>query len=769
MNGSGIASDTPPTSSFDISSKYGDSGAVANSSHPLDMTSDDPAVQHPTSDLREQASPVSEEQVKQIKELKQQQDLARDPELANGITNGSDVPIERTLTFELEQPIADENAMDIFTAHDDSKPEDSTGADIEMSMETAHTSHLPDHPPILNLDGSEVLRKSAPTPTPTAVGSALGSLAIDTAAMVTSSSPQPVQVMQDFSKSSAKLTRSREESEGEEAPAAKRSRTDGEGSQAPEFRIPDLPQTATVTNENGPDAAQPGSIVRPETSLPITKSQQKFLLKGLQNIRRLKDANAFNNPVDYVALNIPSYPDVIKRPMDLKRMEEKIKKEQYPSVDAYIADFDQVVQNSLTFNGAEHPVSVSARSIRGALDKQISNLPGPDVAEPSPVAKKSKKGPVVKAAPARRESRSSIGHAKSPTAASSPQTFALGPEGVPLIRRDSTVTDGRPKRLIHPPAPRDLPYANQKPKKKKFQLELRFCHEVLSDIKGKKYQVIAFPFVSPVDPVALNIPHYHKIIKKPMDLSTIEKNLIGGQYENAKEFEGDVRLMFSNCYKFNPPSDAVHTMGKELEQIFDTIWARKKQWIEEHAPASGPQSPRSSPELDDDDEEEEEEEEDQDEPDNGAISAMEKQIADMAKAVEQMKKRKSSPPVPAKKPTKGGKPAKKDVKRASVPAPVKTEKKGASKPAKVKRIPIVTYDQKQDISNRINSLPENRMANALAIIRDNMPNLKVMQTLWIEICLYVYLDSLNTFDRVFRKTRLSSTLMNCRTRCFISF
>ena len=78
-----------------------------------------------------------------------------------------------------------------------------------------------------------------------------------------------------------------------------------------------------------------------------------------------------------------------------------------------------------------------------------------------PVDKKEKTITVSapKPPPARRESRSSLpGSARSPVSADSQQTFALGPTGVPLIRRDSmTVGDGRPKRKIHPPAPRDLP------------------------------------------------------------------------------------------------------------------------------------------------------------------------------------------------------------------------------------------------------------------------------------------------------------------------
>ena len=37
------------------------------------------------------------------------------------------------------------------------------------------------------------------------------------------------------------------------------------------------------------------------------------------------------------------------------------------------------------------------------------------------------------------------------------------------------------------------------------------------------------------------------------DLSCIKKKLEGREYKNAQEFAADVRLMFANCYKYNPP------------------------------------------------------------------------------------------------------------------------------------------------------------------------------------------------------------------------
>jgi bromodomain-containing factor 1 len=91
----------------------------------------------------------------------------------------------------------------------------------------------------------------------------------------------------------------------------------------------------------------------------------------------------------------------------------------------------------------------------------------------------------------------------------------------------------------------------------------------------------AAPFLRPVDPTALGIPHYPSIIKNPMDFSTIERKLTASnpikpdpnpsnpRYTNAEEFVSDVRLIFSNCLTFNGPDHVVTASGKRVEEIFD--------------------------------------------------------------------------------------------------------------------------------------------------------------------------------------------------------
>ncbi len=91
----------------------------------------------------------------------------------------------------------------------------------------------------------------------------------------------------------------------------------------------------------------------------------------------------------------------------------------------------------------------------------------------------------------------------------------------------------------------------------------------------------AAPFLHPVDPIALGIPHYPSVIKHPMDFSTLERKLqassptkpdsnpVNPRYHHADEFIADVRLIFNNSLTFNGPDHFVTKMSKQLEEVFD--------------------------------------------------------------------------------------------------------------------------------------------------------------------------------------------------------
>lgn len=91
----------------------------------------------------------------------------------------------------------------------------------------------------------------------------------------------------------------------------------------------------------------------------------------------------------------------------------------------------------------------------------------------------------------------------------------------------------------------------------------------LAIIRQLKRKNEAAPFLQPVDPVALGIPHYPDIIKNPMDLSTVEKKLTEGLYKEVEEFSSDMRQIWQNCYTFNGGDSPLSKWANTLSTLFE--------------------------------------------------------------------------------------------------------------------------------------------------------------------------------------------------------
>ncbi|CAL0329890.1 unnamed protein product [Lupinus luteus] len=102
------------------------------------------------------------------------------------------------------------------------------------------------------------------------------------------------------------------------------------------------------------------------------------------------------------------------------------------------------------------------------------------------------------------------------------------------------------------------------------------CTTILKSLMSQKHSWV---FNKPVDPVALNIPDYFTVISQPMDLGTIKSKLDKNIYFSIEEFAVDVRLTFSNAMTYNPPSNDVHLMAKDLNKLFERKWKDlEKKW-----------------------------------------------------------------------------------------------------------------------------------------------------------------------------------------------
>lgn len=524
-----------------------------------------------------------------------------------------------------------------------------------------------------------------------------------------------------------KVSRERED-DTEAEPSAKRTKTDDED------KVPVAAEAQPVAANGEIEGAKPEDI-------PITPFVGKEIIKILKNCLRTNNGKNFRAPVRVLWPNFAdAYEAKVPNPIDLVIIEAKVKGGKYATMDAFRADIELIYSNALLFNGTDNPITVAGKDVRDTILAKVATLPAEPVAAPkAPKNKPRKSTPVAEAparvTPARRPSRSAGTSAAAPPA----QTFALDPAtSTPLIRRDSTKEQGgRPKREIHPPKNKDLIYS-VRPKNKKYATELKFCEEVLNEVKKQRYMSFMSVFLTPVDPVALNIPHYFTVIKNPMDVSTVGRKLSTGDYSRAKDFEHDMRLIITNCYKFNPEGNPVHEMGRQFENLFNSQWAKKDAYIQDHTPAA--LSPSSSAGEEEEDSEEEEEVEVQ--PVNSAATL--RLIEEQNKLITLMASKKTDPAIvtmqqdmvdflkqkveeenaraPAiKKTSKKAKPAK--AVKKTVPAKkiggAGANKKGGSKKEKERYLGTL---EKEIISAGLGELPEHVAGSVLDMIKKDQPN-----------------------------------------------
>ncbi|KAM9545787.1 bromodomain-containing protein 3-like isoform 1-T5 [Salvelinus alpinus] len=152
----------------------------------------------------------------------------------------------------------------------------------------------------------------------------------------------------------------------------------------------------------------------------------------------------------------------------------------------------------------------------------------------------------------------------------SPTQLLESQQGKVSSRRESTVRPVKPPKKGTEDG--EVPLLGGK--KGKLGEQLKHCDFILKEMLSKKHAAYAWPFYKPVDAEALELHDYHEIIKHPMDLSTVKKKIDSQDYQDAQSFATDVRLMFSNCYKYNPPDHEVVAMARKLQDVFEMRFAK---------------------------------------------------------------------------------------------------------------------------------------------------------------------------------------------------
>ncbi|KAI8854791.1 Bromodomain-containing protein [Chytridium lagenaria] len=284
----------------------------------------------------------------------------------------------------------------------------------------------------------------------------------------------------------------------------------------------------------------------------------------------------FLEPVDPIALNLPTYRDVIKHPMDFSTLKTRLKEGRIKSFEDFIAKGRLIFTNAMKFNTFETQVHQDALKMLKAFEAEVKasdNSSSTAIVTPkskiSDTASLSHK-PLVISKPI--SATKPVVASKSVVAAKSDVILKPFDKKVKEELKGVTgkIATPSPSQVEKSASPIVTKKISEKATGSLSSSDMKKCTRVLKRLQQNQYGSI---FLKPVDPIALGIPEYKDIIKHPMDLSTVQKKLASNKYGSSNDFKADVQLMLDNCFLFNRPDDWVYAQGKELESFFNQEWA----------------------------------------------------------------------------------------------------------------------------------------------------------------------------------------------------
>ncbi|TRY66366.1 hypothetical protein DNTS_035184 [Danionella cerebrum] len=505
----------------------------------------------------------------------------------------------------------------------------------------------------------------------------------------------------------------------------------------------------------------------------------------------------FRQPVDAVRLNLPDYYTIIKNPMDLTSIKKRLEYNYYWKALECVEDFNTMFTNCYVYNRPGDDIVLMAQVLEKLFLEKVAEMPQ----EEFEISTLTTKGPV------KGGRKSAMGFKKRPQSPVSEVVFqqtvtVIPPDALRTIppaslsaqltakvksgvkRKADTTTpsasaitsyesspcvtepkvlklsrrgSGRPIKAPCKDLP-ESPLQHQVGRRSKLSERLKYCSGILKELLSKKHSAYAWPFYKPVDAEGLGLLDYHEIIHQPMDLGTIKKKMETREYTDALQFAADVRLMFSNCYKYNPPGHEVVSMARKLQDVFEFRFTKipdetrdvnpvsshkrgKKDRVRSPSSSESSNSESSSESENSSDAEEDEEERAQ------RLANLEEQLKVVR---EQLQLLTQTPLLKTKKREKSKKKKKREKKSSKhkgeeMKKPMKVQKRSNSSKSSGRKesrsydsneeanTTQMSYEEKRQLSLDINRLPGDKLGKVVNIIKAREPLLRDTDPEEIEI------------------------------------
>nr|XP_044991446.1 protein polybromo-1 isoform X15 [Jaculus jaculus] len=269
----------------------------------------------------------------------------------------------------------------------------------------------------------------------------------------------------------------------------------------------------------------------------------------------------------------PDYYAIIKEPIDLKTIAQRIQNGSYKSIHAMAKDIDLLAKNAKTYNEPGSQVFKDANSIKKIFYMKKAEIEHHEMAKSSlRIRTASNLATARLTGPS--HSKSSLGEERNPTSK--------------YYRNKRAVQGGRLSAITMAlqygsESEEDAASAAARYEEGESEAEsitsfmdvsnpFYQLYDTVRSCRNNQGQLIAEPFFHL--PSKKKYPDYYQQIKMPISLQQIRTKLKNQEYETLDHLECDLNLMFENAKRYNVPNSAIYKRVLKLQQVMQ---AKKKE------------------------------------------------------------------------------------------------------------------------------------------------------------------------------------------------
>ncbi|XP_008511347.1 protein polybromo-1 isoform X27 [Equus przewalskii] len=269
----------------------------------------------------------------------------------------------------------------------------------------------------------------------------------------------------------------------------------------------------------------------------------------------------------------PDYYAIIKEPIDLKTIAQRIQNGSYKSIHAMAKDIDLLAKNAKTYNEPGSQVFKDANSIKKIFYMKKAEIEHHEMAK-SNLRMRTSSNLAAARLTGPSHSKSSLGEERNPTSK--------------YYRNKRAVQGGRLSAITMAlqygsESEEDAALAAARYEEGESEAEsitsfmdvsnpFYQLYDTVRSCRNNQGQLIAEPFFHL--PSKKKYPDYYQQIKMPISLQQIRTKLKNQEYETLDHLECDLNLMFENAKRYNVPNSAIYKRVLKLQQVMQ---AKKKE------------------------------------------------------------------------------------------------------------------------------------------------------------------------------------------------